>query len=444
MNTTLKELNEKMGQLNADARKIVDACDAEAAENTGAAGSGKGKLSQEDSTKVDSLYDEWDKLDAQVKVIKKQESRQAKLDEHAEYMSQSAGRKTRPEVLDVDDGGEAAPISVKIRGETVSFAPDSQEGVRAGGKYRDAFSQYLVTGIKAALQVGSDPKGGYLAPIQTDAGLLQYLDDEVFMRNLCTILPPLTKATSLGKVSLETDPNDADWTAEIPAADIAEDTAMAFGKRELTPHLLTKLIKISMKLLRVAVISPDTIALQRLGYKFAITEENAFLTGNGNQQPLGVFTASNDGIPTGRDVTCASDTAFTADEIIDLAYSLKGQYLARSTILLHRDTLKRIRKFKDGDGQYLWRTGIAGDKEPTILDRPYVTSENAPNTFTSGNYVMIIGDFKAGYWIVDALGLEVQRLDETFALRNQIGLLGRREMDGMPVLAEAFSRLVLA
>ena len=45
------------------------------------------------------------------------------------------------------------------------------------------------------------------------------------------------------------------------------------------------------------------------------------------------------------------------------------------------------------------------------------------------------------YHIVDALNMQVQRLTELYAESNQTGYIGRAEVDGMPVLEEAFARL---
>jgi HK97 family phage major capsid protein len=69
-------------------------------------------------------------------------------------------------------------------------------------------------------------------------------------------------------------------------------------------------------------------------------------------------------------------------------------------------------------------------------------SEYAPNTFSTGLYVGILGDFSQ-YWIVDSLSLEVQRLQELYATANQVGYIFRQESDGQPVLEEAFSRVKL-
>ena len=100
------------------------------------------------------------------------------------------------------------------------------------------------------------------------------------------------------------------------------------------------------------------------------------------------------------------------------------------------------RKLKTSDNGYLWTPGLGG-MPGTILDRPYVMSEFAPSTFTTGQYVALVGDFSR-YYIAESGALELQVINELFTLRNQVGYKLTRHVDGMPVLAEAFSRMKLA
>jgi HK97 family phage major capsid protein len=168
------------------------------------------------------------------------------------------------------------------------------------------------------------------------------------------------------------------------------------------------------------------------------------MTGTGANQALGVFTASNDGIPTSRDVSTGNTTtSIQTDGLIEAKYSLRPGYMAKASWIFHRDAVKQIRKLKDGDGQYIWQQGLTGGQPDRILDSPFKMSEYAPNTFTTGLYVGIIGDFKY-FWVVDALSFEIQRLVELYARTNQDGFIGRFETDGMPVLGEAFARVKLA
>ena len=190
-------------------------------------------------------------------------------------------------------------------------------------------------------------------------------------------------------------------------------------------------------------MSPDTLVRERLQYKFGITEEKAFMTGNGSQKPLGLFTASADGISTDRDEAGDNTaTKIVPDTLITAKYKLKGQYHPRARWIMHRDVMAAVRKLKDGNGQYLWQPGIQGGAPDRILDMPYTLSEYAPNTMTTGLYVAMLGDYRY-YWIAEALDMQLQRLSELYAETNQTGFIGRMEVDGMPVLEEAFVRVTM-
>jgi HK97 family phage major capsid protein len=107
---------------------------------------------------------------------------------------------------------------------------------------------------------------------------------------------------------------------------------------------------------------------------------------------------------------------------------------------MHRDTLRLIRQLKVGSGgQYLWQPGLQDDLPNSILELPYILSEYAPNDASTGKPLIVLGDFQF-YYIAEALTLEVQRLVEKYATQNATGFVARAEVDGMPVLEEAFVR----
>jgi HK97 family phage major capsid protein len=316
-------------------------------------------------------------------------------------------------------------------------------------EYRNAFAGFIRGGLKGvspeeyrALAADQDIYGGFIvSPEQFVNELLKAVDNMVVIRGLATKLS-VPNAASLGVPTLDNDPSDPVWTSEILTGD--EDSTMSFGRRELFPHPLAKRIKVSQKLLRQALQGADALVRERLSYVFAIVEETAFMTGSGSNQPLGVFTASNSGISTTYDISTGNtSTSIQTDGLIEAKYALKGQYWAAARWLFHRDAVKQIRKLKTGEGDYIWQPGISAGTPDRILEIPYLMSEYAPNTFTSGSYVGIIGDFSK-YWIADALNMQIQRLDELYAETAQVGFIGRLECDGAPVLGEAFRRVTLA
>ena len=63
--------------------------------------------------------------------------------------------------------------------------------------------------------------------------------------------------------------------------------------------------------------------------------------------------------------------------------------------------------------------------------------------FSTGLYVAISGDFRY-FWIDVVLFMQILVLNEWYAVTKQIGCIGRGEIDGMPVLEEALSRVTVA
>jgi len=374
----------------------------------------------EEQQQYDKMFDEMDSLAKRAKRLEEQEREERELDK---------------------------PVNRAFK------APLGAEGAKEDreAKVMDAFRSYIVNGVVTPelrdLQVdngsGGGTLGGYLVPPQQFiAELIKGLDNAVFVRRISKVFQ-VTTSDSLGAPTLDTDMSDPVWTTEVQDLSSTADTAMTFKKRELKPQQLAKLAKISMKLLRVSAIPAEALVRDRLTYKFATAMENNFLNGNGTDKPLGVFKADTNGIPASRDVNTGNATAITADSLIEAKYKLKAQYRNGAQWIFHRDVIKAICKLKDGEGNYMWQQGLIAGQPDTILSLPVNESEYAPNTFTTGSYIGILGNFQF-YWIAELFGMEIQRLNELFAATSQVGFIGRMWVDGAPVLPEAFARLKLA
>lgn len=406
MSDRLKALREKRGKIWTDMKAITEKAETE-----------KRDLSAEELGKHGELFGQ---------------SEEARKQIEAEERSQEVAR-------------QAAADELRAR-DLNKDADKGDETAQAEKRKMDAFAGFLRTGKidaeqRAALNAGTDTEGGYLvAPTSFVQGLLKNVDNMVFIKAASTNYP-LGTAKSLGVITLDTDPDDWEWTTELATG--SEDTAMRLGKREFVPNPLAKRLKISKKLLRNSTLPIQSIVMDRLAYKLGITLEKNYLTGNGAKKPLGIYVASNDGIPTSRDVATGNlATAITFDGLINAKYSVKAQYWPKAKWNFHRDAVKSISLLKDGDGQYMWRPSVREGEPDTILGHGLQVSEYTPNTFTSGLYVGMFGDF-ANYWTCDALDMQVQVLTELYAETNQDGFILRYEGDGAPALSEAFARVKL-
>jgi len=413
-----RSIRAKMAKALAEGRAILDRAEKE-----------NRALRTDENEKYDRIDAEIDNLSRQLNLYLKDETRDDFQSTHPDIVDY----RPHPDQQRFMAVGEQRDLRYEVEGRREAFQRYLRDGVNAldGVEYR-------------ALQADSDTAGGYLVmPLQLVNRLIAGLNDSVFIRNLATVFP-CPKSESLGAPVLDNDLGDPTWTAEIATG--TEDSTMSFGKRELTPHPIARLLKVSNKLIRASFLDAEAIVAQRFVYKFGIVQENAYLNGTGANQPMGVFTAaaSGFGITTSRDVSTGNTTtAITTDGLIEALYSLKAQYRKNAQWIFHREAIKKIRKLKDGDGNYIWQPGFVQNKPDTILGCRYNESEYAPNTWTAGQYVGIIGDFSF-YWIAEALSMSIQRLVELYAANNQVGFIGRQELDGMPVDENAFARVTLA
>jgi len=310
-----------------------------------------------------------------------------------------------------------------------------------------AFRNYLSTGaqedlkIYNALSQDNPTQAGYLvAPEQFVSELIKDIADSTFMRQKAKVLPPLKGAQSLGFPVRTAGMSSFAWGTETAAP--TADTTLAYGKREFKPRPATSEILISNTLIR-NVANADAMIRSEIAEEFAKNLEIAYMTGNGAAGPLGLFTASNDGIPA----TCDISTGNTATEIkidglIEAKYAVKAQYRVGAEWVFNREAIKQIRKLKDSDGQYIWQPSIAANTPDLLMGDGVNESEYVPHVFTSGLYVGLYGNLKY-YWIVDSLAMEIKALFELYARTNQVDYISRVETDGAPVMASAFSRIKL-
>ena len=312
---------------------------------------------------------------------------------------------------------------------------------------QNAFRDYITTGSAAAYQVynalqqDNPTQAGYLvAPEQFVSELIKEMADNTFMRQKAKVLPPLKNAQSLGYPTRTAGMSSFAWGTEISTP--TPDTTLAFGKREFKPNPATSEILISNTLIR-NVPNADTLVRSEIAMEVAKNLEIAYMTGDGAGKPLGLFTASIDGIPASRDVSIGNTaTEIKFDGLIEAKYSIKDQYQKNCEWIFNRLAIKQLAKLKDSEGQYIWQSSVVLGTPDMLLGKPVNSSEYAPAVFQTGLYAGLYGDLK-NYWIVDSLAMEIRALFELYARSNQVDYLTRIETDGAPIMSSAFARIKL-
>lgn len=197
-------------------------------------------------------------------------------------------------------------------------------------------------------------------------------------------------------------------TAHSSAAIIAEagsitESDPAFGMVTLDAFKYALAIQVSSELEQDTGVDLAGYLAMQAGRALGNASGAHFVTGTGSSQPNGVVTASTLGVTGSASVA----GAFTADNLVDLYYSVIASYRRNGYWLLSDAGIKAARKLKDADNQYLWAPGLVAGEPSTLLGRPVVTDPNVAAPALSAKSV-VFGDMSA-YMIRDVRGVRVER-----------------------------------
>lgn len=298
--------------------------------------------------------------------------------------------------------------------------------------------------IRETLQAGVAEGGGYtIAPQYLVKQIIKDLDDAVQIRKRANIIPAMNGYASIGIPTLDSDLNDLDWTAEI--AEVTEDTNMSFGKREMKANQLTKLVKLSKRLIKQSNIDIQGLVKERIAYKLASTLEHNYLYGNGQEKPLGIFAQTSDNtaaIPTDRDIKVGTaSAAITYDGLVDAVSGLKGGYQSGAVWMLNKKAIAALRKLKDKQDRPIWQESLIAGQPSILLGIPVVQNDFIEDKLEAAKYFGFLGNLKY-YWIMDSLSMELQVLHELYSKTNQVGFQVGYWGDGAPIQKSAFVRLL--
>ena len=337
----------------------------------------------------------------------------------------------RQEKLDAMGREMEAPLMAPLTTKPEAVKKDEKIGT-ASDAYRDAFWNQvrsrngLSYEIRNALSEGVDSEGGYLVPDEFERTLVQALEEDNVIRAHAHVF---TTSNGVHKIPVVATKGVANWIDEGQAYGESDDV---FAQEQIDAHKVGTLIKVSEELLDDSAFDLQSYISKEFTRRIGAKEEEAFLIGDGSKKPTGILHATA-GAQVG--VTAAGAAAITADELIDLYYSLKSPYRKNAIWVLNDGSIRAIRKLKDLSGQYLWQPGLRQGEPDMLLGKPLYTSAYMPN-IAAGAKTILFGDLSY-YWIGDRKGITFKRLNERYADFGQVGFLASKRVDAKLILPEA-------
>ena len=338
-------------------------------------------LSAEEAEQFDTINESINALDAQRAKIEEAEARTADAEA---AMDRAIG--SQPEARG-DDTLER--MRAFLRGEARMF--DTSEGQTSPVNFRD-------------LTKGSATAGGNTVPTSFRNTLYEHM---IASSAILSAGPTVLNTTTGENIEVPVTTSHSSAALVAEANQISESDP-AFAKRTLGAYKYGVVIQVSRELV-------DDTAVDLLGYlarQAGRAVGNALgadlVVGNGSSKPSGIVQTASTGV-TG---AAGASGAFTADNLIDLFYSVLAEYRNSASCgwMMKDATLAKVRQLKDDQKQYLWQPSLIVGAPDTLLGKPIFTDPNVAAVANSAKSV-IFGDMSA-YFVRLAGGVRFERSDD--------------------------------
>jgi HK97 family phage major capsid protein len=326
-----------------------------------------------------------------------------------------------------------AALNEKIATAALNAAPGDMKPTDPA--YLNAFKAHMRKGdgagpeVMAAVSVGTATDGGYLAPVEWDRTITNKLKQISPIRENAQVIQISTNGFSRVYNDGVIGSGWVGETAARPATTTPGLTTLSYNTGEIyaNPQITQQALD------DVAINLEQWITDEVIG-EFAIQENTAFLSGNGTNKPTGILLyvtgAANAathpwGAITG--ATVAGAAAVTTDEVLDLVYSLPSERNANAKFYMNRTSMGKIRKLKDGQGNYIWQPTYVAGEPSTLTGYPVVEVPGMP-AMTTGLVSVLFGDMEKTYLIVDRVGFRVLR--DPFTNKPYVGFYCTKRVGG--------------
>jgi HK97 family phage major capsid protein len=379
------------------------------------------------------------------------------LNENGKSLKDLALKAARPN-LGGGEAGEKLAVEVKAWNAKARAQRGANShvdlSVEQYDEYKRGIASYIRKGLenmpdveRKTINVGTDPQGGYLVGEQMEAGIDRVLRRYSAMRQVGRVIP--IGAASYKKLVKVTGTSGATRGNENTAP--SNGTSPGWSELEFKPGTHISEQRITAESLEDSVQDVEADLIQEMGIEFAEMEGQDFITGDGVNGPRGLLSYSIVAnasyawnsvgyIASGGASSFASSNP--SDALIDLQHSLRRQYRANAVFTMNDATLGAIRKFKDGNGLYMWAPsmllqGAVGQ----LLGHSVVTDDFMPDV-GSNAYPIAFGDFQRAYYVIDRRGTSVLR--DPYTAVPHVKFIGRRRVGGGIANFEAVKLMKIA
>jgi HK97 family phage major capsid protein len=137
-----------------------------------------------------------------------------------------------------------------------------------------------------------------------------------------------------------------------------------------------------------------------------VCDATAWLTGTGSNAPFGLFGGdATYSLGTSQRVQTAGSGAFAVGDPWLLKAGIPARFLPASTFMANPATFDKIFRFTGGNSA---EPPIMATRDGSVMGQPKAELSTMATGVTTGTKLIIGGDFKTGYRVIDRLGLQAE------------------------------------
>jgi HK97 family phage major capsid protein len=288
-----------------------------------------------------------------------------------------------------------------------------------------------------ALAIFTDPTGGYLCPPDM---VMEIIKGEVPFSPIRALARVIQ--TTRNSVKLPVRVTRPGTSTHSEGVANSEDTNIGWGMKEVYTKEYKSTQVTSNELLEDSAFNIEEQLTMDCSYELGVAEATDFVTGvvGTDGTPEGLCSTST-GIET---VDGGTSSVISPNDPITLYMTLKPAYRAVSTWVANAAAISKMLTFRSDTGNYLWGPGLNGAPSGTLLGRPVVEAPDMSALITTtAAKVLMLGDFRRGYVIVDRIGINLLRNPYSLDLEGQIRYTFRKRTGGKVVLPESMKILTI-
>ena len=180
----------------------------------------------------------------------------------------------------------------------------------------------------------------------------------------------------------------------------------------LSAYKYSFLTQVSRELIEDSGVDILGFLAQQTGNAMGYAINNALTVGTGTVEPNGI-------VPRAGSATTGTSLNPTADNIIDLVYSLDGaaRRLPGVGFMMNGTSIANVRKLKDNAGQYLFTPSLSSEARDLLLGHPIY--ENPAMASAASAVKPVIFGHLPSYYVRQVGGLRLDRSDD-FAFSSDL------------------------